>query len=166
MISNLSLSLSLQIALQNASGTFFPPAAQGTNTLSANLRNVSLTAWDQVCLLYLQLAASASQTVDLTNFVDLLGNTVTLNKVFGIFAQVELQTATASQLTIAPGASNGLAWFFGSGPLTVAGDQTLLFMSSAADVTGTVVSGTSKTLKFTNTGSAGINAAIAILGGD
>lgn len=167
MISNLSLSLSLQLALQNAAGSFFPPPQQGTNTFSANLRNVSLTAWNQAYLSYLTLSASATQTIDLTSFADLLGNTVTLNKVFGLFVQVEPQVVgNVVQLTVEQGASNGLAWFFGSGSLTISGDQNLLFVASANDVTGVPVSGTSKTVKFANTGSNPLNAAIAILGGN
>jgi len=83
-------------------------------------------------------------TIDLRNFVDLAFEThTTTNKVIAIMVSV-----VGADITITPGASNGLVWFWtGTSPIvTIKAGGFLVFSDGAA----TTVDATHKTLTLTN----------------
>lgn len=87
---------------------------------------------------------SNAQAIDLRNFVDLAFEThTTTDKVIGIMVSV-----TGAPITIAPGATNGLVWFWtGTSPIvTIKAGGFLVFSDGAA----TTVDATHKTLTLTN----------------
>lgn len=127
------------------SNTGFGVVSQGDSLASAV--NLDPTVYNSVFAAEYTLgitSPSNTQAIDLMNFVDLAFEThTTTNKVIGIMVSV-----TGGNITIAPGASNGLVWFWtGTSPIvTIKAGGFLVFSDGAA----TTVDATHKTLTLTN----------------
>ena len=124
------------------SNTGFGGVSQGDSVSAAV--NLDASLYNSVFAAEYTLAASGTQSIDLKNFVDLAFEThTTTDKVIGIMVSV-----TGAPITIAPGASNGLVWFWtGTSPIvTIKAGGFLVFSDGAA----TTVDATHKTLTLTN----------------
>lgn len=129
------------------SNTGFGGVSQGDSVSAAV--NLDPTVYNSVFAAEYTLAAINAnnthiQSIDLKNFVDLAFEThTTTDKVIGIMVSV-----TGASITIAPGASNGLVWFWtGTSPIvTIKAGGFLVFSDGAA----TTVDATHKTLTLTN----------------
>lgn len=124
------------------SNTGFGGVSQGDSVSAAV--NLDASLYNSVFAAEYTLAASGTQAIDLRNFVDLAFEThTTTDKVIGIMVSV-----TGAPITIAPGASNGLVWFWtGTSPIvTIKAGGFLVFSDGAA----TTVDATHKTLTLTN----------------
>ena len=124
------------------SNTGFGGVSQGDSVSAAV--NLDASIYNSVFAAEYTLAASGTQSIDLKNFVDLAFEThTTTDKVIGIMVSV-----TGAPITIAPGASNGLVWFWtGTSPIvTIKAGGFLVFSDGAA----TTVDATHKTLTLTN----------------
>jgi hypothetical protein len=146
--------------LQYGTPTGFNAATQN-DSLQYNLSNVNIATWNQLYSASLTIAPSATTTIDLTNFVNLVQETVAFAHVLSIFVM-----PTGSGVSIAPGSSNGLTWFLGGTIPTITIDKGGVFMwSDPGNATGTVVNSSHKTLAFTNTsGSLTLTLDVQILG--
>ena len=99
----------------------------------------------QVIPLQFTLAASATNTIDLTNVSNLITSGITLAYVYGICF-----TTVGGAVSLSPGASNGLTWFFtGTSPVLAVNDGGVQLYYSPS---GTAVSSSHKTLTFTAAG--------------
>ena len=124
------------------SNTGFGGVSQGDSVSAAV--NLDASLYNSVFAAEYTLAASGTQSIDLKNFVDLAFEThTTTDKVISIMVSV-----TGAPITIAPGASNGLVWFWtGTSPIvTIKAGGFLVFSDGAA----TTVDATHKTLTLTN----------------
>jgi len=114
---------------------------------------VDLTKVTQVLRLRLVLAGAATQTVDLSTFTNLVGETPAILKAYGL-----IMAPVGSTLAIAQGGTNGLVWL----AETVPDGGVLCFYQPSP---GKTVDATHKTLLFT-AGPAAVTADVAILLGD
>lgn len=137
---------------------------QGDNTNRANLTDLDLEVWDQAYAAKVALAGGATVNVDLSSFTNLANEAVVFTAAHSLYAFLELddEANTDATAVIAPGASNGLAWFYGAGLTLEAGD-TLLKMSSIDNV-GVTVDGTHKVVKLNNPGTDDATLTLIILG--
>ena len=124
------------------SNTGFGGVSQGDSVSAAV--NLDASLYNSVFAAEYTLAASGTQSIDLKNFVDLAFEThTTTDKVIGIMVSV-----TGAAITIAPGASNGLVWFWtGTSPIVTIKAGGFLVVSDGA---ATTVDATHKTLTLTN----------------
>lgn len=124
------------------SNTGFTGVSQGDSVSAAV--NPDPVVYNSVFAAEYAIAASGTQSIDLRNFVDLAFEThTTTDKVIGIMVSV-----AGANITITPGASNGLVWFWtGTSPIvTIKAGGFLVFSDGAA----TTVDATHKTLTLTN----------------
>lgn len=149
---NTSASLNWQ---QNQVNTPFQPTTQGADSVALS---VSLNNAEAVFAKEYAIAASGSQSIDLTNITDLLNLTYPLVAVYAIIVK-----CTGADCIFSPGATNGLQWFFGgaTNSITVKKDGCFLYSSPSS----TPVTSTSKTLLLTNASSTdALSVTIAIIG--
>jgi hypothetical protein len=106
------------------------------------------------------LAGSGSQTIDLTSLTNTVYETFSLGHALTI-----LVLPTGNSVTLTPGGTNGLAWFFGgtSPSITIPAGGCLLFSEPVAGP-GHVVDGTHKTLTFTNASGAAATVQVLVVG--
>lgn len=142
-LTSLTLTMNLSFALARANAGL-GPTIYGPDSESYGWPGVDLTQWNQIYLADLTIAPSTTVTVDLTSLTNLVCEAWTAHHVLSMWVE-----PTAGEVTIAPGASNGLDWFYGTG-MVVDGIE---FHSEAVSGSGVVVDGTHKTIEFTNTSS-------------
>lgn len=153
---NVSMSMAWE---QFKTNTGYANTIQGPSGLDLNLAyTVGSTAANSIYVTQGTLAASANTTVDLFSFTDLLGQSISMVRVYAIM----LKAATDS-LKIEPGATNPLTWFFGGTTPSItipAGGGFLFSQTTAATVSSTV-----RNLKLSNPGSVTMTYNIAVIGG-
>lgn len=149
-------------SMNNATSTGFASATQG-DQITANLNNLSTTTFNQqFSEQYTLTASGGTATFDLTSFTNLVGESVTLGHVLTLVVQV---VSGNGPVNLAPGASNGLQWFFGGSTQSINltnGDS--LWFSNPSTATGTAVTSGAKTMTVTNNGTNQAIVKIAILG--
>lgn len=106
----------------------------------------------------LTFTASSNQTIDLSSFVDDVGDTVTPSKAVAILV---IPTGTGSVCKIEPGAANGLAWFFGGTTPSHSIPAGGAFLH--AEPLGATIDGTHKTIKLSETGGAAMTVDVMVL---
>jgi hypothetical protein len=129
--------------------TTFGPASEGyvyTQPAGAN----------QLYAAEFTIAASGTQTIDLNSFTNLAGESVT-----GIGAYSLFVMPVGSPITIGPGASDGLNWFWGSGTIPIPDGGELKYSQPAAQT----VSSSACNVKLTNTGSGSTVVTIVVVVG-
>jgi hypothetical protein len=152
---------------QSQSNGALQGTTQGPDSLSYRATPDAAT-YTQVQATQLTLAASASQTLDLSSFTTLLNATATCTKVLGVLVKAT-NTVTGGQLKIEPGASSAIDfWLGGTTPsLTLAcGDPAgpgcaVLIADGAARA----VSGSVKNVKLSNPGTQTVTVSVVILCG-
>jgi len=160
---------SLKVSLSRPTSTPWPDATQGENVFTFNLNGVDLTVWNKDYIAQFTLAGGASQTVDFTNITSLLYETgVVFAKTHTIGVQVDLvdPAHTNASVTMKPGASNPLQWFFTSATegMKFLDGQSMLFSDAPTGV-GFTVDGAHKTLTFNNPGTDSIVVTVVVIGG-
>lgn len=122
-------------------------AASESDSLANTLSSLNFTIWNQAYVASLSIAAAGTSTIDLTSLTNLVAETFTFAHVKSLYV-----LPSGSNVTIGPGASNPLQWFFDdtTATITIKDGGMFMFSDSGAAVTGTVVSGTHKTLTMTN----------------
>ena len=142
----------------------FKNAQQGPQSKAFNWTPTIPGSINQAYIGTVTLAAAATTTIDLQSFTNLIFEAVTIDKVNCLFVTVKPTTAgqTGGRLTIEPGTTNGLVWFWGSTQLTLTSGGCL----AHKDDTPTVVDATHRTLLLKNPGTQSIDVFIAIAGLD
>lgn len=100
---------------------------------------------------------------DLHSFTNLVGESVTAGHALGIILYF---SGPSSILTLTPGSSNGLTWFFsGTTPaINLPGGKGGVFAACTDPAgTGQVIDSTDKTLRITNTGTSTLSVTVAVL---
>lgn len=144
---------------QSKTNTGFSPTIQGPDSISQSTAlTVGSSAANSLYAATGTLAASASSTIDLQSFTDILGQAITMTRVYSIIVKT-----TDDSLKIEPGSSNGLSWFFGgtTPSITIPAGGAMGFVQTTA----ATVDATHKTIKLTNTGSVTLTYNISIIGG-
>jgi len=127
----------------------FPQTTMGPGVITFNLNDLVIpTIANQCFAIQYNMAPSATHTLDLTSLT---------NQVFDVFAfghvSMFILTTVGNEITISPGASNPLQWFFGGTTQSIVVPAGGLFVYSGdGATTGTVVDATHKTIKITATG--------------
>ncbi len=147
-----------QYSRSNTGG--FLNTTQGTDSLNWNLSGINLSTWNQQYVTQLSLAGSGSTTLDLTSLTNLVYESFTFAHVLMI-----LVLPVGNSVTVEPGATNGLTWFFGgtTPSITIPSGGVFLF-SAAAGATGQVVDSTHRTLTFVNASGAANLVDVQIIG--
>lgn len=105
------------------------------------------------------IAISSSVNIDLSAAVDFFNNSNSFARVYSLVV-----SATGGSLTLSPGASNGLEWFFGSATDSITIQDGSAFM--ICETLDTTVDATHKILTLTNpSGVDVVTYKIAIIGG-
>jgi hypothetical protein len=143
--------------VQSKTNTGFVKTKQGPDQLSIT-QTPSTSTYNRIYAASGTLAASGTTTIDLQGVTDYLGQSLTLTKI------IALQfTATGSNFSYEPGASNGLTWFLsGTSPVVTVKDGGFFLIG---DGTYGTVSGSAKTIKITNVGATSGTYEIALIGG-
>lgn len=161
-LSALQLSNTVSLTLQKTVAGW-PAIVQGPDKVTWNYQALDLTVYTQAYVGILTIPAGTNQTIDLTSFTNLAGETVALTKVLAMVVTVSGPTGV---LKITPGTSNGLAaWFFGATDGIVMADGDQLSFARDPAKTPVTVDATHKTIKFANTGAASITVTVVIIGG-
>ena len=130
------------------------------DSLYFSLSSVDIATWTQVYVNQLSIAAAGTQTIDISSFTNLVAEATTFAHVLAIYVQ-----PTGAAITFAPGAANGLVWFFGAVGNSIAiQDGGYFSYSMPYSSSGQVVDGTHKNLLFTNTGGSTTLVNVVILG--
>lgn len=157
-LTGFSFAVSTSWALERTQTPF--ASSSESDSVYFALASLDTAVWNQVYVAQLSIATVSSTTIDLTSFTNLVNETVAFDHVLSIFVQ-----PNGADITIAPGASNGLVWFFGGTTPTIAIPNGAVFAYSLPDTsTGQVVDATHKTLLFTNTGLTTTLVDVVILG--
>lgn len=159
-INTVTLNVALQWALTRTNSGGFANTTQGADSLNFTLSGINTSTFNQLYVTQLSLAASASTTLDLTSLTNLVYESFSFGHVITIMV-----LPVGNNVTIEPGASNPLQWFFGGTTQTILVDNNGCFLwSNGASATGTVVNSTNKTLKFTNSSGASNLIDVLIIG--
>lgn len=144
--------------------TGWPSVRQGENVLTNTLQGLDVATWDEVYDSKVTLAGGANTTIDLTAVTNLAGESVAFAHVFALALYVAATVPASANcpVTLAPGAANGLQWFYGTGLVLQAGEHVV--KSAAVGFAGVVVDGTHKTIKLSNGGGDSADVTLAILG--
>jgi hypothetical protein len=161
-LTNLTLSNTLSWQLAKAV-TGFASVQQGADKISADLQGVQVATFNQLYANQFSLAASGgSTTIDLSTFTNLVGESTGLGHALTIMVTV---SGTGANVAVAPGASNGLVWFFsGTTPAVNLGPGCSFCFSGPAAGPGQVVDSTHKNMTLTNNGSGTATVKIVVLG--
>jgi len=133
---------------------------QGPDSESFNLNGLNVTTFNQLYVASFTLAASASQTIDVTSLTNLVGESFGFGHTLTI-----LILPVGSQCTVQPGGTNPLQWFFGgTGQSVVITAGGMLAYSEPVAGPGAAVSGSHKTLELTNSGATSLTVSVVLLG--
>lgn len=153
----LSVNAAVQFVLSKTDAPFgkIKTGVSGIEYNTADLNAI----FDRVYADNIDIAGSTNTTLDLTSLTDRLGDAINFSKILFVFI-----LPTDSNVTIEPGASNGLELFGGTGrPVTVLDGGALLFGGKPSG-TGITVDGTHKTVKLTNETATDMTVTIIIAG--
>ena len=147
MINNVSWSLSSANTLGNVT-------QQGASNFTGTPTNI--TTWNQLLAVTYAMAAAGTQTVNLNSFTNLVNEAVTALHVLWLFININ-----PGEVTLQPGASNPIAWFFTGGgtaaqnALTIGHTSTggQFLVSELAAGPGYTISSTVKNIDLKNNGS-------------
>ena len=133
---------------------------QGPDSQSFNLGGLTVATFNQLYVATFTLAASASQTIDVTSLTNLIGESFSFGHTLTL-----LILPTGSQCTVQPGGTNPLQWFFGgtTQSITVTAGGMLAYSEPVAGP-GAVVSSSHKTLELTNSGVTSLTVTLVLLG--
>ncbi len=143
--------------------------SQGENEVTVALDGLDLDVWDQMFAAVYTLAAAGTATINLRSFTNLAGEAVVMTAAIALGVQVRHTdpTDTAGELTIGPGASNGLvAWLIPDMVIDVptAGSvRTVVFAGDTTDE-GVTVDATHRAIDLENTGTDEIQVRVIVLG--
>ncbi len=141
-LSQVNLNAVLSWALQKPN-VWNSKTTEGPDSQFFNLNGINTTTYNQLFAQSFTVAASGSQTVDLTNVTNLVCETVTFTQALTLFV-----TAQGATCLVSPGASNGLTWW-GSGTVTIPAGGCFVF-SDPVTGPGATVTTTAKNLTFSN----------------
>lgn len=143
---------------QTKTNTGFIVTRQGPDKVSLSLSPATAT-YNEVYAVQGTLAASATTTLNLNSFTNLIGQSVNATKGIGFIIR-----ATDANLKIEPGATNPLGWWWGGTTPSItikAGGFFLIGDGSVATISGAACN-----LKITNlSGSVTATYTVAFLGG-
>src|SRR5579872_6711276 len=146
-LTSASLNVSLAWALAVAQ-TPFANRTQGPDSTFFNLNGLNVGTFNQIATESYVIPTTTTTTVDCTSFTNLTCETFSFGHVLAIMVQ-----PTGNQVTVGPGASNQLQWFWGGTTQSIIIPAGGMFVFSAgATATGAVVSGTHKTIALTASG--------------
>jgi hypothetical protein len=153
-----SLGLAITYALSRANVPFLPTIYGPESKTYELLPDV--TVFNELYAGHLTIAAGANQEIDLQSFVNLALESVVLTKALIL---VLIPSGANAAVKLEPGTTNPFPWFLtGTTPgVTVPTGGLLVF----AQPTAQAVSGTSKTLKFSNPGSGALTLDVFLFGG-
>jgi hypothetical protein len=159
-LTNASLTMNLAWAMNRVSAGGYSPLTQGNDSVTYNLGGLDIAVFNQLYAVQLSLATGISQTIDVTSLTNLVYETFSYGHITTIVV-----LPTGSKVTIQPGASNPLTWFFGGSTqsVTVPAGGVFLFSTDAGG-DGDVAITTNKTLEFTNSGSTPLLCDVILLG--
>ena len=152
-LNNLNFDASLQWETQTSITGFNPRIQDGSEVFSAEstLPSGSVSFWNQLNAVQLTLNPNTSSTLDCYSFTNLSAGAVTATAALGL-----LILPTGGDVTVTPGASNPLNWFFhGASTGTTAGvvvpRSGFLGISLPGSDTGSMsVNATTRNLLFIN----------------
>jgi hypothetical protein len=143
---------------QTKTNTGFLVTRQGPDKIELGLAP-AIATYNEVYAVQGTLAGSATVTLNLNSFSNLLGQAVTATKGIGLMVK-----ATAADLKIEPGATNPLAWFWGGTTPSVTIKAGGFFL--IGDGGTATISASTCNLKITNlSGSITATYSVAFLGG-
>lgn len=142
---------------------------QGENELTLSLDQLDLSVWNQVFAFAYELDATDTATINLQSFTNLAGEAVVMTAALAVAVYVRHTDPedTDGELTIGPGASNGLvAWFLPDMVVDAptAGSIRSWVMSGNTVDDGVTVDATHKTIDLENTGTDTITVRVIVLG--
>lgn len=167
-LSTLELALSLKFRLTKVLADW-PSIEQGENELAATLDGLDLDAWNQAFAAVYELDPSDTATIDLRSFTNLATEPVVMTAALAIGIKVQHTDPedTAGELTIGPGASNGLvAWFIPDMVIdapTPGSVRAVVFAGDTVDE-GVAVDNTHKSIDLENTGADPITVTVIVVG--
>lgn len=142
--------------------TGFSSATQGSDSVSSTLNGINVATYNQLFAAQYALPAAGTQTVDLSAFTNLVGESTGFGHVTLLYVLV---TGTNANVAVSPGAANGLVWFFGAADQSVSVPANAAFTFSAGSSgPGAVVDATHKNLLFTNYGSGAATVKVIAVG--
>ena len=143
---------------QTKANTGFILTRQGPDKVSLSLSPATGT-YNEVYAVQGTLAASATTTLNLNSFTNLIGQSVTATKGIGFIIR-----ATDASLKIEPGATNPLGWWWGGTTPSITIKAGGFFLIGDGSVA--TISGSDCNLKITNlSGSVTATYTVAFLGG-
>ena len=146
--------------IMSRTNTGFATTVAGPDSINFTLTGINTTTFNQLAPLQYTILTTASQTVDLSALVN------TVYESFGLLHALTIVVSpVGSSVTIAPGASNGLTWWFGgtTPTITVPAGGFFCFSEPVAGP-GHVVDATHKTLLFTNNGGTTLTLSLLVIG--
>jgi hypothetical protein len=159
-LQNVNLTVNLPWTQSATIAGGFQPVTQGPDSQNFSLFNINVATYNQLYTASYTLAASATQTIDLTSLTNLVGESIDYTQALSI-----LVLPVGSQCTLKPGATNPLTWFFGGSTQSIIiPDSGMFAFSCPATGSGATVSGTAKTLELINSGATSLVVDITIIG--
>ena len=142
----LNINLSWLMAVANVYGT---NTTEGPDNINFSLSGVDVTTYNQLYACTYTIAASGSQTIDLTSLTNLVSESFG----FGHVLAMVIKTS-GSPITLSPGASNGFVYNFGGTSPTWTVANGGVFAVSESTTGGVAVTSSYKTITLTNNGRA------------
>lgn len=140
--------------------TGFANTTVSNTSIPFSLTGLNVSTFNQAFAAQYAITSSGSQTIDLTSLTNLVSESFSFGHALTIIV-----TTTGGQITLSPGASNPLTWFFGGTSPTITITAGGMFCySEPVTGPGTVVSSSHKTLTLTNNGGTTSTVTIGILG--
>src|SRR5579885_880511 len=158
-LTNVSLVAQVSWALSRTNPPF-GNSTEGPDTEFFSLNGISTTTFNQLAANQYTITSSSTTNIDLTSLTNLLYESFSFGHVLSIMV-----LPTGDQVTLAPGASNGLVWFFGSSSqsITIPAGGCFVF-SLPPSASGQVVNSTHKILSLTASGAGSSTVTVVILG--
>jgi hypothetical protein len=140
--------------------TGYRATTQGPESQGFTLVGLDVADFDQVLAATYTVATTATQDIDLTALTNLVYQSFGFAHVLSIMV-----LPTGDEITLEPGPSNGLVWFFGSATdsIVIAEDGCFMY-SLPASSAGQVVDGTHKVLRLTGSGASTATVKVFIIG--
>lgn len=157
------VSLNINLAwLMSKTNTGFGDTSEGPDSKAWSTSGIDVAVQNELYAQKYTIAASGTQTMDLSSFTNLLNQSKTLTSVLSLFL---LPTGTNAICKLEPGAANPLTWFFsGTTPAISIPTGGVFVFSNPGTGTGQTVDGTHKNLLVTNTGSGSMSLTVLAVG--
>jgi len=153
----LNANMVVQWAMTRTNGVF-APTRQGVDGIEYNLADLN-AIFQSVYVESKAIVGSGTYTIDLTSLANLVNESILFTKLLFLFV-----LPIGSGVNIAPGASNGLQLFGGSGRSIDVPANGCEFWGGDPAGTGLTVDATHKTLLFTNTSGAALTLELVLAG--